>query len=176
MAALWFATLRREEISLRPFLIAPLNSHSQTLQGIDHTASGTGEIPCMTRAWHNPRGQAAEKERAVGGLLSALTRFQTEESSISTIAEPQRPCHGPDKVFIVGNKITTTYDQAMQRARDTASPQNAKRAGYDPPCVSAGHCTDCLAPERVCNIISTIEGQAVKGRITLLIANESAGF
>ncbi len=86
--------------------------------------------------------------------------------------------YGPDKVFIVvgKNKITNMYDEAVKRAKNVASLQNAKRAGYRPPCIKAGHCTDCLSSERVCNIISTIEGQYIKGRMTLLIVNEDAGF
>jgi len=86
--------------------------------------------------------------------------------------------YGPDKVYIVvgKNKITATYDQAIKRARNTAAPQNAKRAGYNPPCIAAGHCVDCDSPQRVCFVTSTVEGQHVKGRLTLLIANEEEGF
>ncbi|MCL2375930.1 MAG: lactate utilization protein [Defluviitaleaceae bacterium] len=86
--------------------------------------------------------------------------------------------YGPEKVYIVvgKNKISATCDEAVRRARNTAAPMNAKRAGYNPPCVLAGHCVDCLSPERVCNIISIIEGQHIKGRLALLIANEDAGF
>jgi len=86
--------------------------------------------------------------------------------------------YGPDKVYIVvgKNKITATYDQAIKRARNTAASQNAKRAGYNPPCIAAGHCVDCDSPQRVCFVISTIEGQHIKGRLTLLIADEEEGF
>lgn len=86
--------------------------------------------------------------------------------------------YGPDKVYIVvgKNKITTTYDEAIKRARNTAAPQNAKRAGYNPPCIAAGHCVDCNSPQRVCFIVSIIEGQHVKGRLALLIADEEEGF
>jgi len=86
--------------------------------------------------------------------------------------------YGPDKVYIVigKNKITATHEEALTRARNTAAPLNAKRAGYNPPCVSVGYCTDCVSPERVCCIISTIEGQCIKNRVVLLIANEDEGF
>ena len=86
--------------------------------------------------------------------------------------------YGPEKVFIIvgKNKIVATHHEAIERARNTAAPMNAKRAGYNPPCVAAGHCVNCLSTERVCNIISIIEGQHIKGRLTLLIANEDAGF
>jgi len=86
--------------------------------------------------------------------------------------------YGPEKVFlIVGkNKIEATHEEALKRARNTAAPLNAKRAGMNPPCVEVGKCVDCVSFERVCNFISIIEGQHVEGRLTLLIANEEAGF
>jgi len=86
--------------------------------------------------------------------------------------------YGPDKVYIVvgKNKITETYEEAMKRARNISAPLNAKRAGFNPPCVLAGHCVDCNSPERVCYVVSTTEGQHVKNRLTLLIANEDEGF
>jgi len=86
--------------------------------------------------------------------------------------------YGPHKVYIVvgKNKITTTHSEALNRARNTAAPLNAKRAGYNPPCISARHCVDCLSEERVCFNVSIIEGQHIKDRLTLLIANEDEGF
>jgi len=86
--------------------------------------------------------------------------------------------YGPDKVYIVvgKNKIVSTCGDAVKRARNIAAPLNAKRAGYNPPCVALGHCIDCLYPERVCYNVSIIEGQHVKNRLTLLIANEDEGF
>ena len=86
--------------------------------------------------------------------------------------------YGPDKVYIVvgKNKISMTHDEAMKRARTIAAPLNAKRAGYNPPCIALGCCVDCLSPERVCYNFSIVEGQHVKNRLTLLIANEEEGF
>jgi L-lactate utilization protein LutB len=86
--------------------------------------------------------------------------------------------YGPDKVYIVvgKNKITATYNEAIGRAKNIAAPLNAKRAGLNPPCVSAGHCVDCISSERVCYTLSIIEGQYIKNRLTLLISNEEDGF
>jgi len=86
--------------------------------------------------------------------------------------------YGPEKVFLIAgiNKIEFIHEEAMNRAKNTAAPLNAKRAGMNPPCVKVGYCVDCLSPERVCNFISIIEGQHIEGRMTLLIANEKAGF
>jgi len=86
--------------------------------------------------------------------------------------------YGPEKVFLIigKNKIESTYVEALKRARNIAAPLNAKRARMNPPCVKVGKCVDCLSQERVCNFISIIEGQHVEGRLTVLIANEEAGF
>ena len=86
--------------------------------------------------------------------------------------------YGPDIVYIVigKNKITKTFDDAIVRAKNVAAPLNAKRAGYKPPCISVNECIDCDSPERICNVISIITGQSVKGRITILVANEEEGF
>ena len=85
---------------------------------------------------------------------------------------------GPDKVVIVvgKNKIVDTLDDALKRVKNIACPANAKRAGYNPPCVTTNQCVDCLSKERVCNILSIIEGQIESDRITLLIVNEEHGF
>ena len=53
---------------------------------------------------------------------------------------------------------------------------NAKRAGFNPPCVKLNKCVDCTSKERVCNVLSIIEGQSDSNRIKLLIVNEECGF
>ena len=86
--------------------------------------------------------------------------------------------YGPEKVFLVvgKNKIATTHEEALTRARNTAAPLNAKRAKMNPPCVEEEKCVDCHSPERACNTITITEGQHINGRLTVLIVNEEAGF
>lgn len=85
---------------------------------------------------------------------------------------------GPDKVVIVVgvNKIVDTLDEAIFRVKNIASPLNAKRAGFNPPCVELNRCVDCRSAERVCNNLVIIEGQAEKDRMKVIIVNESIGF
>ena len=85
---------------------------------------------------------------------------------------------GPDKVIIVvgKNKITNTVDEAIKRVKNVACPLNAKRAGFNPPCVELSKCIDCLSKERVCNSLSIIEGQSDYSRIKVFIVNEECGF
>lgn len=85
---------------------------------------------------------------------------------------------GPDKVIVVvgKNKIVDTVDEAIKRVKNISCPLNAKRAGFNPPCVILNKCVDCVSNERVCNILSIIEGQSDSNRIKLFIVNEECGF
>lgn len=85
---------------------------------------------------------------------------------------------GPDNVIIVVgvNKVVGTLDEAIKRVKNTACPMNAKRAGFNPPCVTLKKCIDCVSKERVCNSLSIIEGQADAGRMRIFIVNENVGF
>lgn len=86
--------------------------------------------------------------------------------------------YGPDYVIVVVgiNKITPNLEAAIQRAKNEASPRNAKRAGFNPPCVQLGTCIDCSSSEKVCNYISITQGQHYKDRMKLFIVNENLGF
>ena len=85
---------------------------------------------------------------------------------------------GPDNVIIVvgKNKVVDTLDEAIKRVKNIACPLNAKRAGFNPPCVELEKCVDCVSKERVCNSLVIIEGQSDKNRIKLLIVDEECGF
>lgn len=86
--------------------------------------------------------------------------------------------YGPDNVIIVigRNKICDTLDDAVKRARNISAPMNAKRAGYNPPCLQLNRCIDCKSDERVCFNLVIIEGQFVKDRMKIFIVDEEAGF
>ena len=57
--------------------------------------------------------------------------------------------------FIVGvNKLAPDYDAALWRARNVASPKNARRLGKKTPCAVRGDkCYDCKSPERICRAL-----------------------
>ena len=61
--------------------------------------------------------------------------------------------------FVAGaNKIAPDYDQALWRARNVASPLNARRLGRKTPCAVGEElkCHDCKSPERICNGLSVL--------------------
>ena len=57
-------------------------------------------------------------------------------------------------IFVVGrNKLAGPFPEALERARNTAGPQNARRLNKKTPCVADGVCHDCASPERICNAL-----------------------
>ena len=86
--------------------------------------------------------------------------------------------YGPENVVIIigKNKIEETLEEAIKRAKNTAAPLNAKRSGYNAPCVELNRCIDCNSKDRVCNSLVIIEGQAKKSRIKIFILDQELGF
>jgi len=85
---------------------------------------------------------------------------------------------GPTKVILVVgmNKVVTDLDAARERIKRYAAPVNARRMGYKTPCAVTGLCSDCDSPQRICNIWSIIENQAIAGRIHVKLIGEDMGY
>lgn len=86
---------------------------------------------------------------------------------------------GHKKVFIVfgTNKIESTLEKAVWRARNIAAPQNAKRFGFKTPCAVKGdRCYNCDGPDRICNTLNIYlkKMKGVEGEI--IIIDESLGM
>jgi len=85
---------------------------------------------------------------------------------------------GPKQVIVlVGrNKLATDLDDAMFRVKNYAAPVNAMRLDKKTPCVETSYCEDCKSPDRICNAWSIVEKSFPKGRIKVILINESLGF
>ena len=85
---------------------------------------------------------------------------------------------GPKKVLIIvsENKLVENEKEGLKRALKIATPLNAKRANYSPPCTKNGPCTECTQSQRVCNYLSVIRGQEVNNRMTVMLLKGSYGF
>ena len=86
---------------------------------------------------------------------------------------------GHEKViFVVGrNKLAPTVDAALWRARNIASPQNAKRLGKKTPCALKGdRCYDCRSPERICRGLVTHWGPMIGMEAEVLLIDEDLGM
>ncbi len=57
--------------------------------------------------------------------------------------------------FVVGqNKLSGSFPEALERARNIAGPQNARRLEKKTPCAAAAdRCYDCRSPERICSAL-----------------------
>ena len=81
--------------------------------------------------------------------------------------------------FIVGvNKLASDYDAALWRARNVASPKNARRLGKKTPCAVRGDkCYDCKSPERICRALAVLwERPTGIGRAEVVLVNEPLGY
>ena len=85
---------------------------------------------------------------------------------------------GPTKVIVVAgiNKIVTDLETAIRRIKDYVTPLHARRRDRSVPCAKTGVCVDCRISERSCNIVTIIEHQRQKDRITIIIVGEELGL
>ena len=85
---------------------------------------------------------------------------------------------GPKKVIIVvgANKIVADAAEGIKRAKSVA-PLNSKRIHHGNPCEENCVCEDCTGTNRICNIISIIDGcYKFPGRISVIVVAEELGF
>ena len=86
---------------------------------------------------------------------------------------------GHEKVYLVigRNKLAPTYEEALWRARNIASPQNAQRLGKKTPCAVKGdRCYDCRSPERICRGLVTMWGPMMGMEAEVLLVDEDLGL
>ena len=85
---------------------------------------------------------------------------------------------GPKKVIVVvgANKIVKDVQEGIARAKSVA-PLNSKRINHRNPCDETCECTDCTGTNRICNIISIIDGcYKFPKRISVIVVAEELGF
>lgn len=86
---------------------------------------------------------------------------------------------GHDKVyFVIGrNKVESTYEQALWRARNIAGPKNAQRMGRKTPCAAKGdRCYDCDSPERICRALVVLWEPMMGMDTEVILVNEELGM
>ncbi|MBN1849612.1 MAG: lactate utilization protein [Deltaproteobacteria bacterium] len=86
--------------------------------------------------------------------------------------------YGPKNVVIlVGrNKIVKDLDAAMWRIKNFVAPVNAMRLNKKTPCVKTSYCGDCASPDRICNTWVITEKSFPKGRVKVVLINQSLGL
>ena len=89
--------------------------------------------------------------------------------------------YGHEKVyFIVGeNKIADTLEGAIWRARNIASPLNAKRLEKNTPCAKnkdENKCYNCSSPERICAALTVFWERPKGQKYEVVLIRESLGY
>ena len=89
--------------------------------------------------------------------------------------------YGHEKVyFIIGeNKIEDTLEAAIYRARNIASPLNAKRLEKKTPCaknMNENKCYNCSSPERICAALTVFWERPKGQKYEVVLIREALGY
>ena len=87
--------------------------------------------------------------------------------------------YGHEKVYyIVGkNKLAETYDDALWRARNIASPKNARKLGRNTlGAINADKCYDCKSPDRICRGLVVMWEPMMNMEAEVILIDEELGF
>jgi len=85
---------------------------------------------------------------------------------------------GPKKVIIIAgaNKIVDNLDDAFARIKNIACPLNGRRLGLNIPCATAGKCTNCNSPQRMCKVSVVIDKKPHLSDIYIILVGEPLGY
>jgi len=86
--------------------------------------------------------------------------------------------YGPPRVILVAgiNKLSTNLEGALERVRREACPTNARRLGLKTPCAATGECNDCNTPDRMCKVLTIIEGKPNETELEVILVGEKLGY
>ena len=87
--------------------------------------------------------------------------------------------YGHEKVYLIAgrNKVAPDLHAAINRARNIASPLNAKRLGMKTPCaVNGDRCYDCKSADRICRVLSVFLQKPNGCDYEVVLINEDIGY
>ncbi len=136
--------------------------------------------------WNVPDGMTAEEVRrremdtevyltSVNGLAETgeLVNIDGSGNRVASTLYGHRKVY-----FVIGrNKLAPTYDEALWRARNIASPKNAQRLGRKTPCAAKGDkCYDCKSPERICCGLVVLWRNMIGSDTEIVLVDEDLGY
>ena len=140
----------------------------------------------MSDYWNVPEGADA-RENCIASMTSDV--YLTSVNGLAETGElinidgtgnrVSGELFGHKKVyFIVGrNKLAPTYEGALRRARNVASPKNAQRLGVKTPCAVKGdRCYDCKSPERICRGLVVLWERMKSCEMEVVLIDEDLGY
>lgn len=138
--------------------------------------------------WHDEKPD----DMTIMETRSAATRADIYISSVNGISENGEIVNidstgnrvaaisfGPSKVYLVigMNKVAPDYESALFRARNIASPLNAKRLSRKTPCaVNADKCYGCKSPERICRNLSVLWDKPTGAEYEVILIKQELGY
>lgn len=87
--------------------------------------------------------------------------------------------YGHSRVCLIAgrNKIAPDLASAIDRARNTAAPLNARRLGLTTPCAAkADRCHDCRSPQRICRALSVMWEKPAGCAYDVVLIDEDLGY
>jgi L-lactate utilization protein LutB len=86
--------------------------------------------------------------------------------------------YGPEKrIFVLGwNKITTSFENGLKRASNTAAVLNNIRFNMSNPCTTVGYCVNCDSKDKLCRVKTIISKCEPAGSAIVLFVKEDLGF
>ncbi len=80
--------------------------------------------------------------------------------------------------FLIGrNKLVPSYEEAVWRVRNVASPKRAQQMNAKTPCAAkADRCYDCKSPGRICRGLVTLLGPSMAMENEVLLIDEDLGL
>ena len=170
------------------YLASELNNETIGFGGsMTIEALGLYERLCKNNSvfWHWNSSCEGAREKAIGAevyITSANALAQTGEI-INIDGSGNRvssTLYGKKKVYIIVgvNKLAEDYDKALWRARNIASPLNARRLNKNTPCAKGElKCYDCKSPDRICRALVVLWNKmSGMEKVEVIIINEELGY
>ncbi len=133
--------------------------------------------------WHWKETPISTGEAATAQVyLSSVNGLDEDGTLINIDGNGNRVAsmlYGHEKLYLVAgrNKLAATYDEALWRARNIASPKNAQRLERKTPCAVKGDkCYDCKSPERICRGVAVLWRPVSVMETEVILINEDLGY
>jgi len=135
--------------------------------------------------WHNVQREEGIIEKADAAPIYLMSANGVSESGqiINIDGKGNRVAnmsYGHERVYIIigVNKIAPTDAEALWRAKNIASPKNARRVNATTPCAQGEIiCHDCKAANRICRSFAILEAPPFSiPHFEIVIIDEALGF
>jgi len=156
---------------------------------------GSGTIDAMglyetlqqnnTVYWHWKQGAEARDTATKAEIYLTGCNALSEDGQIVNIDgngnRVAQTLYGHEKVFFISgiNKLTPDLSSAIDRARNVASPLNARRFKLQTPCALSEpmKCHNCQSPQRICNgMVITMGKMGGIGEMELVLIGQELGY